>query len=356
MDRRDFLKNTGGVAASLGVTIPAGAALVAANDDHAAPGLQAAPHLGSNVRELTMSVSAADNARGEGESARRLARRLGEMSGGRLSVQILPGSDRAHADLRHGAAFEQGTSSPALAFFAGLPGRSGVSAADLDAWLAIGGGQDLWDELAAEHGYRPMLAGHSGANPALWSRRLVRTSADFQGLNFAGGALASDVAQGLGAQCVKLKGDEATAAFKTHQIDAYEGPGAVYSMAAGLPVIAPFALSGGINRNGLAQSLAVRLELWSKLSASDRSLIESACAEEFRLVNAEARVHEALAWKVMQHRHGLKLSQQSVELAGAIDRVAEAVVAHVAGSSLQARRINASYMAFKAMLPSPPVA
>lgn len=356
MDRRDFLRKTGGVAASLGATIPAGASLAAGHDDHATTSLHGSPHLGSDVRDVTMSISAADNARGEGESARRLARRIGEMSGGRLRLQIASASDGGDADMRHGSAYEHAGASPALAFFTGLPGRTGVSAADLDAWLSIGGGQDLWDELAAGYGYKPILAGHSGANPALWSRRSIRTSGDFQGLNFAGEALAPDVARGLGAQCVNLKCEAAVASFKADQVDAYEGPGAVYSMAAGLPEIARFALAGGINRNGLAQSLAVRLEFWSKLSASDRSLIESACAEEYKLVNAEARVHEALAWRVMQNRHGLELSKQSMELGEVIDRVAEAVVAHVAGSSPQARRINASYMAFRAMLPPAPVA
>jgi TRAP-type mannitol/chloroaromatic compound transport system substrate-binding protein len=345
MDRRDFLKSTGSAAAAVGV-----ASTATSGQAHAAAHGIAAPNIASGTRELTLSMFAPDNGRGPGESARRLAQRIADMTEGAYRIRILAGSDVQDADIRHGSAHDYLGTDAAFAYFAGLPGRHGLPANDLDAWMAVGGGQLLWDDLAAQHGFKPFLAGHSGSSPAIWSRQSLADRQGFQGLRFAAEGLAGDVARGLGAQPVTLNAGEVTAALSSGHVDAVEGPGAMYAMAAGLPEVAAFALDAPINGQGTAQSLAVELGVWQRMSKSHQAAITAATAEEFRLCQAEARVHDRLSRQVMRARYNTAVSQAVLELREAINRMSDGVVAHVAGSSRQAQRINASFMTFRAML------
>jgi TRAP-type mannitol/chloroaromatic compound transport system substrate-binding protein len=347
MDRRDFLKSTGSAAAAVGVVSTA-----ASGNTQAAAHEVAAPNIASGTRELTLAMSALDNGRGPGESARRLARRIESLTSGAYRIHIVAGDEVRDADIRHGSAHDYHATDAAFSYFAGLPGRHGLAATDLDAWMAVGGGQMLWDDISSEHGFKPFLAGHTGSNPAIWSRQSLAENQGLQGLRFASEGLASDVARGLGAQPVTLAASGLTAALAGSRIDAVEGPGAMYAMAAGIHKVAPFALEAPINRHGTAQSIAIQARVWDAMPEAHQAAVALACAEEFRLCQAEARVHEGLSWRVMRERHNVAVSQPLVELRDAINRVSDGVVAHVAGSSRQAQRINASFMTFRAMLSS----
>ncbi len=348
MHRRDFLRTTGSVAAVAGVS-----ATAFAKPSQAPIGRVEAPSVVSGARELGLSVRAPDNGRGFGENARRLARRIEELTGGRYRIAILPQERTQEAGVQVGSAHDSIGLDRAFAYFAGLPGRAGVEANDLDAWLTLGGGQQLWDDLAKSHGFKPFLSGHSGANPAIWFRNPRAAEAGFTGLKYAAEGLAIEVARGLGAQPTSWSFDGAASAFENGKADAVEGPGAMLAMASGFAERAKFALAGGINRNGTAQSCCIALGQWQRMTATDQAAIASACAAEFRLSHAEARVHERLASRVMQSRHGVEFATPPAALRDAIGTVSDAVVAHVAGSSRDALRINASFMAFKAMLPEP---
>ncbi len=347
MRRRDFLKTTGSAAAAAGVSA---AAIARPAGAEPSPSVSA-PNISSGVRGLRLALTAPDNGHGLGESGRRLVQRIGILTGGRIKTEVLFDQTTVDADLWHGSAHDHVTSATAFSYFAGLPGQNGLTPQDLESWLAIGGGQMLWDDLAAAHGFKPFLAGHSGTNPAIWSRRPLPESGDLQGVVFAATGLASDVARGLGAVPVAVRAADLTNALVSGRADAAEHAGAMYSLSAGLPAVAPFALTTGINRNGVAQSFSIALRVWGSLPAEDQAAIASACAEEFRLSSAEARVHERLAWRVIRGRHGVQTTPPTAGLHDAINRVSDAVVAHVAGSSREAQRINASYMAFRAMLP-----
>ena len=341
MDRRDFLKSTGSAAAAVGAAASVAPAEAKAQSVHSSPG----------ALDLVLALSAPDIGRGIAESGRRLAQRIETLTAGAVRIQIAAdGSASVDADMWHGSANTKVAEQPAFSYFAGLPGQHGISAADLDAWIAVGGGQALWDDLGAQHGFKPLLAGHTGARPLLWSRASLSGRSSLQGLRFAGEGLTVDVARGLGAQPLVLAPGYLAQALAKDRADAVESAGAMHSLAEDIPTAAPFALTGGINRHGTAQSLSIKTAVWEALSESHRQAMAMASAEEFRLCVAEARVHERVARQVISQRHNVTIETPRLELSDAIARVSDAAVAHVAGSSRQAQRINASFMAFKSML------
>ena len=157
MDRRDFLK-VGGAAA-----VTAGGAGTAA---------QSAPAILPGATELRLASPDLPDVPGFGPD--RLARRIELATGGRYRITAT--SDATAAELVFGSVNRHRDHHPAFAFFAGLPLGLGLDAARHQAWLAIGGGQMLWDDLAGRFGFKPLVAGHTGPSSGIWTARRLETA------------------------------------------------------------------------------------------------------------------------------------------------------------------------------------
>ncbi|HYD15354.1 MAG TPA: hypothetical protein VEA77_03035 [Hyphomicrobium sp.] len=342
MDRREFLITSGGAAVAAASPVVASA--------HAADTAVVA-NLGS-VTVLRLSTPWADIPQGPADSVRRLARRFETMTSGRYRIEITNGAamPAAEADLVHGSAHDFAPLHPAFAYFAGLPGNGGLGANDLAHWVTVGGGQMLWDDLAARHGWKPLLAGHSGEAPPLWSPTPITRLADLSAQRIVAPGLGADVARALGAEASALAPHEIAGALENGSTLAAEAGGLLASLANGLPRVARHATGQGLNGHGTALSLNVRLPVWESLSEGDKTILAAAAAEEFQVSLAEARAHDRVARRVMESSFGVTFAPWPVEIAEALDRVAEATIAHVAGHDALAARIDQSYMAFRAAI------
>jgi TRAP-type mannitol/chloroaromatic compound transport system substrate-binding protein len=357
MDRRDFLRSTGSVAAAAAAVGPVIAPANAGQSPKQEAPVSAAS-IGTATRELGLAFDWPDNDQGLADSARRLAQRVFDLTEGRIRVVVRSGADAAAAEMRHGVAHDHLAANPAFAYFAGLPGSAGMAAADLETWLSMAGGQLLWDELAAEQGAKSLLAGYSGSAPLLWSRGPITSIADVTGKRIACLGLGAEVLRGIGAEPIEMTSKNYASAMTAGGLDGVEWGSTMHAHVLELPTVARHASGPLVNRFGTAQSLDIKSEIWSGLSKADQAAIAAATVAEFRQTASEARLNEAMARKVATLRNQTVFSEAGFELTGAIDRVAEAVVAHGAGANRMASRINASYMAFRALIPSagPPVA
>ncbi len=346
MDRRDFLVASSAAAATATVI---GTAVPSAQVE---PAL-AAPALASGARELRLAMAWPDTVAGFGDSALRLARRIERMSGGCFRIVAASGSvgsaavTAEDADLTHSMEHDRVPSHPAFSYFAGLPGFSALNALDLDAWLAVGGGQDLWDDLAAGFGTKPLLAGHTGRWPGLWSTKDVRSLADLSGEGILALGLTRDVAAGLGAKPLDLPIGAWAGSLASGAATAAEWGGAEANMVLGLAGPARYVIGFGLAPAGSALALGVRRSLWESLAPADQSLFAACAAEEFRLTLAESRAHEAMLRRSLAEVRGIRAKPFPEDVLGALSGVADAVVAHAAGGDRTAARINASYMAFR---------
>lgn len=341
MDRREFLKTTGSAAAA---ATAAGAAAEAAGSQ-----ALASPAIATGTTEIGLAMPWPDNGRGFGDSARRLARRIEALTGGRYRIALRSGGDAASAELLHGSTHQHLSYNAAFAYFAGLPGDTGLAPQDLAAWLEVGGGQSLWDELAAEIGVKPLLAGHGGAAPPLWSSRPLTGLADLEGRKIWAPGLGMDVARALGADPVALEPQQVADALAQGSIEIAEWGGVLHSMAAGLHTSARFATGTGLGSVGAALALSVQLPLWQSLDAADKAALAAAAAEEFRTSLWEAQAHESMIRSALTEGHGVRFAPFPADVSDALSRIAAATIAHVAGRDARSGRINHSYMAFKSM-------
>lgn len=346
MDRRSFLTTTSAAAAAAAATA---APLAAA--DAVAP---AAPAIVSGSSELTLAMPWRDSVAGPADQAHRLCRRLETALAGRwritprhhdragLAPVMAAESDLYVATENHNISLH-----PAFAFFAALPGAGTFNADDLVAWLRIGGGQELWDDLGAEFGVKPLLVGHLGRWPGLWSTRPVTSLADLDGQRVAVQGLARDVMRGIGAEPVEIAADDLAAALRSGEVAAVEYGGPLTSLALGLPGAARHLNGFGVLEGGVGLSLGIRRSLWDRLGDAERATITAIAAEEAQTSIAEARAHEKPMRRLIRDSHGVAFQPLPADVSIAIDRVSEAVVAHVSGVDRTAERINHSYHAFR---------
>ncbi len=344
MDRREFLKSTGAAAAATAAATTQAVATEA--------GISQAPAAGKGLKELRLAIPFNDGFAGPADNAHRLARTIGELSAGRIRITPEFGIANAADAVRAGDAdlfFDMADSHldmhRAFAYFSGLPGDQGVPPRDLQTWIAVGGGQALWDDLAAEADVKPLLAGHTGSQSLMLATRRVDAMATLAGRKALFTGLARDVAKGLGLDVVTLPADAIATAMRTGDIEIAECGGAIVNYALQIPPAAPYLAGTSINQNGRAMVLGVRRALWDRLDASEQNLLSAAAAAEFQLSLSEEEAHRPMLYPTPGPDRVWPIA---AELNHAIQRVAAAVVAHAAGTDAKSRRIAASYAAFRA--------
>ncbi|MDO9382398.1 MAG: twin-arginine translocation signal domain-containing protein [Hyphomicrobiaceae bacterium] len=352
MDRRDFIKSTGVAAAAIAAGTTSAVAQAPASP--AAPAIHAAPA----ARELRVASAWPQTGRGFDDSAHRLAQAIATLSGGRYRLTFSPSPDglsaltSGKADLYHGSGHDFLALDRAFAFFAGLPGNAAVRPTYLHAWLMAGGGQSLWDDLSAPHGFKPFFAGHSGARAKLWSRAPVANLADLQGRRIAATGLGVDVVRDLGAEAVTLPPADLAGALADGRVDAVEWGGTIAAFGCDLHRHARHCLRPGLSRSGFTAVLAVRSALWSSISAVDQAIFAAAASQELNTVVAESLVISARLRTSMTERDGVAFAGMPPDVTAAAGKAAERAIAAIASASPAAARIHASYTAFRSGLPA----
>ena len=339
MDRREFLKSTGAAAAA------------ATTATAVAETTLAAPAVAKGLQQLRLAMPWADGVAGPADQAHRLAQRIASMSGDKIRlvpsfgvVNGLAAVRAGEADLYFASAHDNLDAHRGLAYFAGLPGDLGLTPNHLQSWIALGGGQALWDELSGDLGIKPLLAAHTGSRTLMLAMERIDTMSALTGRKAYVEGLARDVARGLGLEPVSMAPAELAGAMQRGYLLAAECGGAITSYALGLHAVAPYATGTSINRNGTALSLGIARTLWDRLGESDQAMVAAAAAAEYQLSLAEEEAHRPMLYPDPAPE---RIWPLAAELSHAIRRVADAVVAHTGGADAQSRRINDSYAAFR---------
>jgi len=330
MDRRGFLKSTGAVAVAAG----AGAEAAAAS-----------PIAAAAARRLTVAVE--DGYERAGFGADRLARRVELASAGRLRIERAGAGEAA--DLRLGGGDLTVALHPGFAFFAGLPAGEGLNGADLAGWLAVGGGQPLWDELAYGFGWKPLLAGSAGDGIGLWSNARLEERGDLAEAPVAASGLVAELVAALGGVPVAVPEHRLRAALASGRLTAAEPAAPLPVVAFDLAPLAPSLYQPGLNPAGGVTTLCVARRLWDDLTPADQALLTACAAEEHGQATAEAGLARALLTQIRataKWPHRLALPPA---LARAVAEAAGDVVAAAANHDAASRRIAASYRAWRAL-------
>ena len=250
---------------------------------------------------------------GLGSGANYLAKIIGEMSGGRLTVKVYGGNElvppfevfdavqRGTAEMGHTAAYYWKGKIPASSFFSGVP--FGMTAGELNGWYYHGGGLELYHEAYAPSGLIAYPVGNSGTQMGGWFNKEINSVDDLKGLKMRIPGLGGEVLKRVGGTPVNIPGAELFTALQNGTIDATEWVGPMNDLAFGLFRAAKYYYYPGWHEPGSVLEAAINAEAFAMLPPDLQSIVVIACqaANMDMLSEFEARNGQALQTLIREH-------------------------------------------------------
>jgi TRAP-type mannitol/chloroaromatic compound transport system substrate-binding protein len=337
MDRRSFIKNAG---------VAAGAT--------AAASTLAAPAVAQKTKDMVIVATWGRDFPGLGTGAQRLAKRISDLTDGRIKVQYFAAGERVgafdsfdevasgNAQAYHAADYYWKGKHPGWAYFTSVP--FGLTYTEMSAWIHHMGGQQLWDELAGGFGLKCLACGNTGVQMGGWFNKEIETADDLKGLKMRIPGLGGDVMAKIGASPVSLPGGQIYENLVSGSIDATEwvGPWNDYFMK--FYEAAKYYYYPGMHEPGGFLSLGLNASWWGSLTKTDRLIIEAAAGQEIDYMMAEYNANNGTYLAKLRKEHGVKLRAFSDEIYDSFGEAAAEVYEETRKHSDLANRIHESFV------------
>jgi TRAP-type mannitol/chloroaromatic compound transport system substrate-binding protein len=223
------------------------------------------------------------------EFALDFAKKVNDMTGGDLKIEVLPAGavvpafqlldavSKGTLDGGHGVVVYHYGKQPALALWGSGPSY-GMDANTLLSWHKYGGGRELLNKLYASIGanvvsfpYGPMPT-----QPLGWFKKPITKADDFKGLKFRTVGLSIDVFTGLGAAVNALPGGEIVPAMDRGLLDAAEFNNASSDRLLGFPDVSKVCMLQSYHQNAEQFEITFNKTKYDALPAKMKALIEYA--------------------------------------------------------------------------------
>lgn len=234
------------------------------------------------------------------------AKRVSDMSGGRLRIEVLPAgavvkpqdllvaTHKGVLDGCHAVPELWRSKNTAFALFGAGPAL-GMDANNVLAWMEYGGGKELYEEL--QHRQLALevvgfLYGPMPTQPLGWFRKPVTSPAQFKGLRIGATGIATQLFQEMGANATELPADEAAAALDEGRLDGAALNNASSDLQLGLPKAAGHCMLQSYHRPAEVFEILINRKRFDALPAELRAILKYA---------AEA-ASAGMSWKAI-HRY-----------------------------------------------------
>jgi TRAP-type mannitol/chloroaromatic compound transport system substrate-binding protein len=225
------------------------------------------------------------------EYALDFAKKVNDMSGGRLKIEVLPAGavvkafdllDAVHKgtlDGGHGVCAYWYGKNTAYSLFGTGPAIGFDSNTTL-AWFYHGGGRALYDELVHDVmklDVEGFLTGPQGTQPLGWFKKPITKPTDFKGMKYRTVGLSIDVFKQMGASVVALPGAEIVAGLDRGLIDAAEFNNPSSDRALGFPDVSKTCMVQSYHQPGECFEIVFNKKKYDALPADMKSIIKYAC-------------------------------------------------------------------------------
>ena len=314
----------------------------------------AAPAIAQKRIDMVMVTTWPRDFPGLGTGAQRLAKRISDMSEGRINVQYFAAKERVgafdsfdevasgNAQAYHAADYYWKGKHPGWAYFTSVP--FGLTYTEMNAWIRFAGGQELWDELAGKFGLKCVMAGNTGVQMGGWFNKEINSADDLKGLKMRIPGLGGDVMAKLGASPVSLPGGQIYENLVSGAIDATEWVGPWNDSFMKFYEAAKYYYYPGMHEPGSMLSFGMNASWWSKLSKADQVMIESAAGMENDVMMAEYNAKSGAALAKLISDHGVKLRKFNDDVYDSFGEAAAEVFETVRNHSDQANNIHQSFL------------
>ena len=293
---------------------------------------------------------------GLGTGANRFAKRVEELSKGRMKItvhgagELVPAMgvfdavSSGSAQMGHSAAYYWKGKSPAAPFFTAVP--FGMTAQEINAWMKFGGGQELWDELYGKFNIKPLPCGNSGTQMAGWFNKEIKSLDDLKGLKIRMPGLAGEVIKRCGAIPVQMPGGEVFTSLQTGAIDAADWVGPYNDLTFGLYKVAKYYYYPGWQEPGAMLELTINKDHWNSLPEDLQTIIKNAAEAENGHILDEFTHGNSVALQELITQHGVQMRRMPDDVLKALKKNSNDVVKQLIADDPEAKKIYDSYNDF----------
>ncbi len=290
-------------------------------------------------------------------SATDLAKRILEMSGGRLRIQVFgagelipafEGFDAVRAgtvEMNHANAYFWTGKTAAAQYFTAVP--FGLNFQGMNGWLYDGGGNDLWNEVYAPFGMVAMACGNTGVQMTGWFKKKINSVADLKGLKMRIPGLAGKVYAKLGVDVKVLPAGEIFPALERGVIDAAEFVGPFQDRRLGLQKAAKFYYTTGWHEPATTSELLINKAAWMKLPKDLQEVVTNAAAACNVIGEAWCQKNNADAMEDLVKKQGVQALQLPDSVVKAMRDETMKILNEEAAKDPITKKVHDSYFAYK---------
>lgn len=340
MKRRDFIKNAG-----------IGAAAVAATTVNAPNVIAQKKYKWRMVTTWPPKLPVLQ------DGCERLARRIGELSDGRLTIDVFAAGELVPAlesfqavsdgtvEAGSGASYYWAGKTPAAQWFAAVP--FGMNAQGLAAWFHGGGGLKLWEEVYAPFNLIPRPGGATGVQMGGWFNKKINTIDDYKGLKMRIPGLGGKVIAKAGGTVVLLPGGEIFTSLERGVIDATEWVGPLHDLRMGFYQAAKYYYYPGWHEPGTYLEYFFNKKAVESLPKDLQHIIDAACTETEHWVLAQFDAQNGEALQTLINEKGVELTRFPDEVLASLKVLSKEVVAEEAAKDPMATKVNDAFQKFQ---------
>jgi len=346
MKRREFIKKAGTGVVAVGAV--------------AAASTLPKPAIAQKRIEMNVVSTWPRDFPGLGTGAQRAAKRIEDLSEGRIKVNYFAAKERVgafdsfdevasgNAQAYHAADYYWKGKHPGWAYFTSVP--FGLTYTEMNAWIRFGGGQALWDKLGDSFGLKGLMCGNTGVQMGGWFRKEINSSDDLKGLKMRIPGLGGDVMAVLGASPISIPGGQIYENLVSGAIDATEWVGPWNDRFMKFYEAAKFYYYPGMHEPGSMLAFGMNAKWWADLSNTDKLIIEAATSMENDVMMSEFNAKSGEALIDLVKNQGVKLRKFNDDIYDSFGEASKEVFEGVRSHSKLAEEIHVSFLKARADL------
>ena len=291
------------------------------------------------------------------EGCERLAKRIGEVSDGRLQIQVFAAGELVPAlgifdavsqgtvEVGSGASYYWAGKAPAAQWFAAVP--FGLNAQGLAAWFHGGDGLKLWEEVYAPFNLIPRPGGSTGVQMGGWFNKKINSIKDYQGLKMRIPGLGGKVVAKAGGTVVLLPGGEIFTSLDRGVIDATEWVGPLHDLRMGFYQAAKYYYYPGWHEPGTYLEYFFNKKAYESLPKDLQHIIDVTCMENEHWVLSQFDARNGAALQELITKHKVQLIKFPDEVLDDLRKLADEVVAEEAAKDAMSTKVNNAFKKFQ---------
>lgn len=291
-----------------------------------------------------------------GEACNKLADLIKTLSNSRIKIRVYGGGElvpaleafdavkNGVAELGSGSPYYWAGKIPAAQFFSTVP--FGMNAQQMNAWILVGEGYELWKELYKPHNLIPFAGGNTGVQMGGWFNKPIESVADLKSLKMRIPGIGGKVLEKAGGTPVLLAGGELYTGLERGIIDATEWLGPFHDQSMGFQDIAAYYYAPGWHEPGTLLEFFVNKEVFDDLPRDLQQIVETACLSinHWVLSKMEAANAEALQTLI---KSGVRIRTFPEQVVEQLRKYTETVITEMTNKDELSKKIYTSYIKFQ---------